>query len=124
MNKQFRIEEDELLKTNHYPVKVLFDMVSDRRFKKVIFGISNGIGFGENYGACVFWNDLDDYDKTNTEIYDGAEFGLNNGEEVIITSKELFYYLNVICKKYCDDYPDERVEVMNILEIYKKKNKI
>ena len=124
MNRKFRIEESELLEKNHYPVKVLFDMVSDERFKKVILGISDGIGFGENYGACVFWNDLDDYDKLNTEEYEGAEFGLNNGEEVIINPKELFYYLNIICTKYCNDYPDERKWIMNMIEEYKEKIEI
>lgn len=33
MNRKFRIEDNELLQQKHYPVKVLFDMVSDERFK-------------------------------------------------------------------------------------------
>ncbi|RKM58140.1 hypothetical protein D6853_00970 [Butyrivibrio sp. X503] len=78
MSSEFRIEESELLATNHYPVKALFNMVNDESFEKVIYGLCNKTGFGENYGACTFWDDLDDYDKTNTEYYEGAEFGLNN----------------------------------------------
>lgn len=124
MNRKFRIEDNELLQQNHYPVKVLFDMVSDERFKRVIFGICNNVGFGENYGACVFWNDLDDYDKSNTEFYEGAEFGLNNGEEVIINHKELLYYLDIVCKKYCEDYLEEKEEIIKLLKIYKEKNRI
>ena len=112
MNREFRIEDNELLEQSHYAVKVLFDMVSDERFEKVIWGICNNIGFGENYGECVFWDDLDDYDKANTEFYEGAEFGLNSGEEVIITPKELFYYLNIVCKKYCKDYSKDEEEIL------------
>ena len=124
MNREFRIEDNELLDSSHYPVKVLFDMVSDERFEKVIWGICNNIGFGENYGACVFWDDLDDYDKANTEIYEGAEFGLHNGEEIIITPKELLYYLNIVCNKYCEDYFKDKEEIMKWLAIYKEKNGI
>lgn len=124
MNRKFRIEDNELLQQNHYPVKVLFDMVSGERFKRVILGICNNVGFGENYGACVFWDDLDDYDKSNTEFYEGAEFGLNNGEEVIINKKELLYYLDIICKKYCEDYLEDKEEIIKLLDIYKEKNQI
>ena len=122
MNRKFRIEDNELLQQNHYPVKVLFDMVSDERFKRVILGICNNVGFGENYGACVFWDDLDDYDKSKTEFYEGAEFGLNNGEEVIINQKELLYYLDIVCKKYCEDCLEDKQEIIKLLNIYKEKN--
>lgn len=124
MNRKFRIEDNELLQQNHYPVKVLFNMVSDERFKRVILGICNNVGFGENYGACVFWDDLDDYDKSNTEFYEGAEFGLNNGEEVIINKKELLYYMDIVCKKYCEDYLENKEEIIKLLDIYKEKNQI
>lgn len=121
MNDDFRIEENELIDQKHYPVKVLFDMVSDDRLKKVILGICNNIGFGENYGACIFWDDLDDYDKTNIKYYEGAEFGLNNGEEVIISYKELFYYLKIVCKKYCKNHPSDKKEIEQWLKNYQYK---
>lgn len=117
----FRIEEDELLNKNHVPVKALFDMVSDARFVKVIEGISKGTGFGENYGACVFWNDLDDYDKENIEKYEGAEFGLNNGEEIIIGYLDIFYYLKIVCEKYCKKFPEESQKINVLLKSYKEK---
>ena len=117
----FRIEEDELLNKNHVPVKALFDMVSDARFVKVIEGISKGTGFGENYGACVFWNDLDDYDKENIEKYEGAEFGLNNGEEIIIGYLDIFYYLKIVCEKYCKKFPEDSQKINVLLKNYKEK---
>lgn len=117
----FRIEEDELLNKNHFPVKALFDMVSDARFVKVIEGISKGTGFGENYGACVFWNDLDDYDKENIEKYEGAEFGLNNGEEIIIGYLDIFYYLEIVCEKYCKKFPEDSQKINVLLKNYKEK---
>ena len=124
MARTFRIEEEELLSIAHFPVKALFDMVPDSCFKSTIKYISNNSGCGENYGACVFWNDLDDYDKQNTPFYDGAEFGLHNGDEVIISTKELLYYLNLICKKYCEDHPEDNVEIMKYIDDFKIINKL
>ena len=123
MDKKYRIEENELLSSNHYPVKVLFDMVSDTRFEKVLYGLCNKQGFGENYGACVFWDDLDDYDKTNTDFYEGAEFGLNNGDEVIISLKELLYYLNIVSNKYSEEYGNKDY-IQKWIEQFKISNKL
>lgn len=124
MINKFRIEDNELLDKGHFPVKALFDMVSDSRFIEVIEGVSKGMGFGENYGACVFWEDLDDYDKENTPQYEGCEFGLHNGEEVVIGYRELFYYLTIICKKYCEKFPEKEKKVNAILNEYKLKYRI
>ena len=123
-NAEFRIENSELLDKCHLPVMIVFNMVSDSRFIKVLEGLSNGMGFGENYGACVFWNDLDDYDKANTPHYEGSEFGINSGEEVIISYQDLFYYLTIICKKYCLEFPEQTKEINEILNNYKLRYEI
>lgn len=121
MVNKFRIEDDKLLNKSHFPVKALFDMVSDERFIKVIEGISKGTGFGENYGVCVFWNDLDDYDKENIERYEGAEFGLNSGEEITIGYQDIFYYLKIVCEKYCKKFPNNSQKINIFLKNYKEK---
>lgn len=121
LKNKFRIEDKELRNISHFPVKALFDMVSDARFIEVMEGVSKGIGFGENYGACVFWNDLDDYDKENISKYEGAEFGLNDGEAIIIGYEDLFYYLTVMCQKYCEEFPSERKKINTILHCYKSR---
>lgn len=118
MKREYRLTDEELLDKSHFPVKALFDMVSDTRFLKVIEGISQGKGFGENYGACVFWNDLDEYDRQETEKYEGAEFGLNSGEEIIIDYNNLYYYLKIICHKYIEDFPNSTNNIDKILRTY------
>ncbi len=124
MKKKFRIEDEELINKSHFPIKAVFDMVSDARFMEVLTGLSRGRGFGENYGACVFWNDLDDYDKEYTPQYEGAEFGLHNGEQIIIGYQDLFYYLTIICKKYCKEFPEETRKVETLLNSCKEQYKI
>lgn len=124
MKNEFRIDNSELLAEAHFPVKAIFDMVPDCRFKDVIISISRNIGFGENYGACVFWEDLDEYDKQNTRYFEGAEFGLHNGDEVIITPKELLYYLRIICGKYCREHPEDLETINNAFEAFKCYNHV
>ncbi len=121
MKNKFRIDDKELLSKDHFPVKAIFNMVDNTRFIKVVQGISKGIGFGENYGACVFWNDLDDYDKELTIKYEGAEFGLNDGAEIIIGYQDLYHYLKIICNKYCKEFPKDKQQVDIILNDYKSR---
>lgn len=122
MSRDYRISDSELLSNKHFPVKAVFNMVPDCRFKNIIQSISCNHGFGENYGSCVFWNDLDDYDKSNIQFYEGAEFGLNDGEEIIISYEELLYYLNVVCSKYCEDNPEDLAVINNYIKKFKKNN--
>ena len=106
-----RIEDNELIKQEHFPVKAVFNMISDKEFVEVITSLCHGEGWGGDYGSCVFWNDLDDYDKTQTPKYDGAEFGLHNGEEITISLPELLSYIKLVVNKYVKEYPNCQTEL-------------
>lgn len=82
--KSCSLNEDELLDKTHLPVLMVMNMVSESRFLSVLRDISQGIGFGEEYGACTLPDDLDGFDKANGEELDGVEFGLYSGEEVVV----------------------------------------
>src|SRR5262249_13468920 len=121
MKREFRLKDDDMLQENHFPVKAIFNMVNDERFLKVLTGISDGKGFGENYGACVFPDDLDEYEIVTNGIFEGVKFGLHNGEEIVIGYKEMLYYLSKICNDYILDYPESKFEIEKLLEKYKDK---
>ena len=122
MNHFYRINDVELLSANHYPVKAMFDMVADSRFKRVVQLLSNNIGFGEEYGDCCFWGDLDEYDQANTEFFDGVEFGIEDEERVVISYEELLYYLKIACAGYCEDHPEDTPIILQYIEDYKTRN--
>lgn len=124
MKKEFRIEESDLLVDEHFPVKAMFNMIADYRFKRVVKAISNNHGFGENYGDCSFWGDLDEYDQTNTEFFDGAEFWLHNDERVVISYKELLYYLEIACAGYCEDHPEDTETIRGYINDFKRLNNL
>lgn len=122
MGRLYRIHENEMLANTHFPVKAMFDMIADWHFKEVAEAISNNRGFGENYGACIFWNDLDDYDKEHTPFYEGAEFGLHSGEDVIVSCKDILYYFEIACAGYCEDHPEDTEEIRGYINDFKVRN--
>jgi hypothetical protein len=121
MEREFRIKDKDLLKDNHFPIQAIFNMVSDERFIKVIEGISQGKGFGENYGACVFEGDLDEYELETNGAFDGAEFGLHSGQEIIIDYKSLEYYLKIICNEYILDFPESKSQLNQLLKDFEQR---
>ncbi|MBC1529079.1 hypothetical protein HCJ07_01760 [Listeria booriae] len=124
MKNETRLKDADLLDSSHYPVQAVFNMISDSRFTKIIGYISEGIGFGEEYGACTFPGDLDEYDIANGEGFDGVEFGLHSGEEIILDYQTLYIYLNKACENYIEKHPEANTQIQEYLEKYKKKYNI
>ncbi len=121
MKREFRLIDQNMLDKKYYPVQAVFNMVSDERFIQIIEGISEGRGFGENFGACVFPDDLDEFDIATGGILEGVEFGLHSGEEVVINYKTLYKYLQIICSTFIEDYPDKQEVLTKSLNKYKQK---
>lgn len=119
--KNCRLNEDELLDKSHLPVLMIMNMIDEKRFLTVIEAISKGNGFGEEYGVCTLPDDLDEFDKANGEELKGVEFGLYNGEEVIIDFQTFYYYLKIICDKYTKKNFEQASYVNGLLMNYSKK---
>ncbi|WP_088816095.1 MULTISPECIES: hypothetical protein [Listeria] len=56
-----KLKDSELLEKSHFPLQLFFNMVTE------------GTGFGENYGAFTFPGDLDDFDIANGEGFEEVE---------------------------------------------------
>ncbi|MBC1802183.1 hypothetical protein HCA78_17470 [Listeria booriae] len=115
------LKETDLLDSYHYPVQGIFNMISDNRFIKIIGYISDGVGFGEEYGACTFLGDLDEYDIVNGKGFEGVEFGLHSGEEIILDYETLYIYLNKACENYIEEHSEATNQLYKYLEKYKSK---
>lgn len=119
--KNCRLNENELLDKSHLPVLMIMNMIDEKRFLTVLEAVSKGNGFGEEYGACTFPDDLDEFDKANGEELDGVEFGLHNGEEVVIDFQTFYYYLKIICNKYIKENFEQTKIVNEFLVAYSKR---
>ena len=103
------LTEKDLLSDSHYPVQVVFnDVYADQFSDTIINYVVRGHGFGTEYGACVFPDDLDEYDIVTGGKFHGVEFGLHNGEEILLDYDTFFYYLKKVCKRYLIEKPDEK----------------
>ena len=119
--KSCRLNEDELLDKSHLPVLMVLNMISEKRFLGVLESISKGTGFGEEYGACTFSDDLDEFDKANGVELDGVEFGLYSGEEVVIDYQTFYFYLKTLCDKYIKKNLEHADIVKGFLTDYSNK---
>ncbi|WP_228464150.1 ribonuclease toxin immunity protein CdiI [Listeria seeligeri] len=114
------IKENQLISESHFPVKIIFNEIENERFLDVIKVVCNGEGFGVEAGACLFPNDLDACDIAQGNGFVGVEFGLYSGEEIVITYKEFYFYLEIICESYLIDFPEEKEFVKEKLRNYRK----
>lgn len=102
------LTEKDLVSDNHYPVQMIFnDIYKDQFADTLINYISKGHGFGAEYGACVFPDDLDEYDIATSGMLNGVEFGLHNGDEILLDYDTFYYYLKKVCERYLIEKSDE-----------------
>ena len=121
MRMENRIKDEDMLRRSDSPAVTVLNMTSDRIFVRSLEAVSKGIGFGVEYGGCSFWEDLDEYERTYIPYFDGVLFGLHDDEETVLSFEEFYYYLKIVCEEYCDEYPEERAKVMELLETYRKR---
>ena len=113
MKRLRKLNENDLLNKSHFPVQALFNELYEEEFlDTVVSYISKGHGFGAEYGSCVFPNDLDEYEIATRGTFDGVEFGLHNGEEILLDYDTFYRYLKIVCERYLDDNPED-VEALN-----------
>ena len=104
----------------HFPVKVLFNGLYVEEFLDTVENyLSEGHGFGAEYGACVFPDDLDEYDIATGGMFEGVDFGLHNGVEVLLDYKTFYYYLQKVCIGYCKDFPAHQEAIENALRKFR-----
>lgn len=122
MNDSFLIHEEDMLKDEHLPVVVFYGVISDKNeFLRVIEVLSNGVGFGVDLADCSFPSDV----EVESDMFeDGVEFSLDNGEAVIISYEEFYYYLKKACLNYLSKYSTEKDTIERILEKVRKRYNI
>jgi len=117
MKNGYRLLEKDMLAENHFPIQAIFNSISGSLFIETISSLVHGIGFGVEYGACIFSNDLDEYEiASREEVLDGVEFGLHNGEEVVVNYQTFYYYLRKACESYVEEFPDDKEKTKVILK--------
>ena len=116
MKNGYRLVDKDMLSDNHFPIQVVFNSISSKLFIETISPLAYGIGFGVDYGACLFANDLDEYEIAMRGTFDGVEFGLHNGEEVLVDYQTFYYYLRKACESHVKEFNDDDKKIKMILK--------
>jgi len=111
------IKKSDLQKDEHFPIYVFFNLIKEGDFLEVCKNFSKGIGQGIEVAVCLF---LDDVDIEANE-FDGVEFSLHSGEEIVVDYSTFYWYLNKACQRYIELHPADNEEVKEYLNMIKVK---
>ena len=96
------LKEEDMIKENHFPIIANINEAYNNDLLEFIEYMIKGIGVGYDYTCSSFWDELDDYDKENTEKYDGLMIETEDDEKVILSMAELLYYLELTQERLSD----------------------
>jgi hypothetical protein len=94
------LKDDDMLQPNHFPVIALVNEAYNSDPVSFIKNLSKEIGSGYNYTTCSFWSELDEYDQGQINKYEGLLVETENGDEVIVSMKEIIHYLEIATVRY------------------------
>ncbi len=114
------LKEEDLLTKEHIPVAALINEAANSDIIEFVNNLVNGVGSGYNYSNCSFWNDLDEYDQSNTKKFEGLRVSNEAGEEVIISYGDLLHYLETICARLAEEKYDRITVLQELLDSFKK----
>lgn len=96
------LKEEDMMKENHFPIIAHINKAYNNNLIEFIECVLKGVGVVYDYTCSSFWNELDDYDKENTEKYDGLMIETEDDEKVILSTSELLYYLELTQNRLSD----------------------
>ncbi len=114
------LKEEDLLTKEHFPVAALINEATNSDIIEFVKNLVNGVGTGYNYSNCSFWNDLDEYEQSNTQQFGGLWVSNEAGEEVIISYGDLLHYLETICARLAEEKYDRITVLQELLDSFKK----
>lgn len=115
------LKDEDLLKAEQFPVIALINEAANSDFIEFIDNLITGIGSAYNYSSCSFWNDLDEYEQSITQKFDGLWVGNEAGEEVIISYKDLLYYLELLSSRIASEPYDKINNLPDLIYAFKDK---
>ena len=114
------LKEEDMIKENHFPIIAHINEAYNNDLLEFIECMIKGIGVGYDYTCSSFWDESDEYDKENTEKYDGLMIETEDDEKVILWFKEkkvIFNEYYLIVGRFV---PENNYETM-IMEFMKSK---
>ena len=103
------LKEEDQLKNTDFPIIAHLNEAANSDFVLFLQNLNNGTGSGYEFTCSNFWDDLDEYDKTQIKKFEGIEIGTQADEEIILSYDELLYYVKLIRKRIITDKQSEAI---------------
>lgn len=97
------LKEEDQLKDTDFPIIAHLNEAANADFILFLQNLNNGKGSGYEYTCSNFWDDLDDYDKSQIQKFEGVEVCTQADEEIILSYGELLYYIKLIRERIVTD---------------------
>lgn len=121
MSYTFYLKENDLIEASHFPVTALFNEAANDDLAKFYANLSAGIGSGYNSSVCYFWDELDEYDKANTEHLEGVCIETETNEKVIVSYEQMLAYMKLTSERYCAECPEKEAELAQFIGEFASK---
>lgn len=112
------ITDTDLLKAEQFPVAALINEAANSNIIEFVENLAKGIGSGYNYSNCSFWNDLDEYDQTNTPKFDGLWVSNEDGDNLVVSYNDISYYLETLYSRLANDEYSRLHELRQLLDAF------
>ena len=111
----------DMLRDEHYPVAPLLNEACCFGIIEFLRNLVQGIGSGYNFSDCSFWDDLDEYEQAHVPKYEGLWIENEAEQEVILSYKDLLYYLELLYDRLKADNFSKLSEVRELINEFKAK---
>ena len=93
------LKETDMMAESHFPVIALINEAFNADPVEFVNNLADGVGSGYNYASCSFWEELDDYDKSSIDKFDGIMVSTEDGDEVVVSINDFIHYLEIACER-------------------------
>ena len=114
------LKEEDQLKNTDFPIIAHLNEAANSDFILFLQNLNNGTGSGYEFTCSNFWDDLDEYDKSQIKKFEGIEIGTQADEEIILSYDELLYYVKLIRKRIITDKQSEAI-IDKLISDFSKK---
>ena len=118
------INDEDLIVEGHWPVECALGFYSERsvqehkEFPALVEAVSRGEGYNDDEKGCVFWDELDEYDKVNEAPFDVECYAVDS--VCRLTYAEFYHYVELACKRYAQRYESARESLEASLCAYRE----
>ena len=119
------INDEDLIVEEHWPVECALGFYSERsaqehkEFPALVEAISRGKGYDDDEKGCVFWDELDEYDKAQETTFDVECYAVNS--VCRLTYAEFYGYVKLASERYSQRYESARESLEASLNAYKMR---